>query len=146
MTFSIVFKRNDIQNCISRKWHSDLVCGRKLKFLNISIYLSIIFKLQFEVITECSDTEQVVFSVQENVWSADSKLLGKKRSQSWLSKCLTLLLLWTMTLNLFCSEFLGISIKNYSFMCPNFPYSVNWRITDYFLMWLLVLSIFTLNM
>jgi len=37
-------------------------------------------KIEFEVITECSDTERVVFSVQENVWSADSKLLSKKEA------------------------------------------------------------------
>jgi len=39
-----------------------------------------IFKLEFEVITECSDTERVVFSVQENLCSSDSKLLSKKEA------------------------------------------------------------------
>ena len=84
MTFRIVFKRNDIQIWfVEGNWNSwifQFICQSYIIKLNEKSQTRI-FKLECEVITQCSDTKRVVFSVQENVWSADSKLLSKKEAR-----------------------------------------------------------------
>jgi hypothetical protein len=83
MTFRIAFHENDVQIWfVEGNWNSWI-----FQFIYQSYIIKLneksqtrIFKLEFEVITQCSDTKRVVFSVQENVWSTDSKLLSKKEA------------------------------------------------------------------